>query len=236
MRRFIRFCTAVLLAAALPLLPAGCSEGKEDGDGSGGNAANAATNAATNAAANAAAVPAIADTNDPNLVACLGDSITEGSNSEGVPYPSRLAAMAGKRVLNYGAGGTTSSAGIGAVATALGRRPGYVCILYGANDCISGVPAETTVAHLRHIVRACRNNGTKAIVATPTPMTGSHERFNAGAAALAPAIKAMAKEEGADCVDLFGAFGSGAGLLGEDGLHMTDAGNDLIARKFNSKL
>ena len=217
MRRFIRFCAAALLAAALPLVPAGCSEGKDEGGGGGGDAD-------------------IADTNDRDLVACIGDSITQGGNSEGAPYPSRLAVMSGKRIMNYGAGGTHSSDGLGAVATALGRRPGYVCILYGANDCISGVPAGTTVEHLRHIVRACKNNGTKAIVGTPTPMTGLHEKFNGAAAALAPAIKAMAKEEGAACVDLFGAFGTGEGLLSEDGLHMTDAGNDLIARKFNSKL
>ena len=66
MRRFIRFCAAALLAAALPLAPAGCSEGKDEGGGGDAD---------------------IAETNDRNLVACIGDSITQGGNSEGAPIP-----------------------------------------------------------------------------------------------------------------------------------------------------
>ena len=46
----------------------------------------------------------------------------------------------------------------------------------------------------------------------------------------------MAKEEGVPCIDLNKAFGDGTGLVNADGLHMTDAGSDLIAKKFNSKM
>ena len=53
---------------------------------------------------------------------------------------------------------------------------------------------------------------------------------------LAEAIRALAKAEGVSCVDLNKAFGDGEGLLNADGLHMTDAGSDLIAKKFNSRM
>ena len=73
-------CTALLLA--------GC--GGDDGDGGGG-----------------AGKPASG--NDPNLVVCIGDSLTAGINCEGAPYPSRLAGMCGKTVLNLGVGGVSSA-------------------------------------------------------------------------------------------------------------------------------
>lgn len=210
MKRILRFTAAALAASLLSLVPAGCG-----GDGGGDDD--------------------LGD-NDRNLVACIGDSITQGYNCQGAPYPSRLAVMSGKQVKNYGVGGTTSSYGVSVVGSALGRKPGYVCILYGANDCVQGIGTGTTVENLRRIVHACKNNKTKPILATPTPMTGEHKLYNGRVTRLAEAIKAMAKEEGVTCVDLNAAFGDGAGLLVGDGLHMTDAGSDLIAKKFNSKM
>lgn len=213
MKRFLRFGAFALCAALLTLLPAGCG----DDGGGGGN-------------------DDVGD-NDKNLVACLGDSITQGYNCIGAPYPSRLAAYSGKQVKNYGVGGTTSSYGASVVGSALSRKPGYVCVLFGANDCIQGVSPGATVENLRRIVRACKANKSKVIVGTPTPMTGPHGIYNKRVSALVPAIKAMCKEEGAACVDLNAAFGDGAQYLNPaDGLHMNDAGSDLIAKKFNSKM
>ena len=213
MNRIHRTAAAALSALLLSFVPAGCGGDDEGGGGS-----------------------ADVGDNDAGLVACVGDSITEGDNCEGAPYPARLAAMCGKRVANYGVGGAESSYGAAEIGSVLSRRPGFVCILFGANDCIMGRPVETTVQNLRRIVQACKNTGSRAIVATPTPMVGIHEKFNDAVDRLVPAVKAMAKEEGVPCIDLNAAFGSGAGLLGPDGLHMTEAGSDLIAKKFNSRL
>ena len=213
MKKAMRFAASAVFAALLAFVPAGCGD---DDKGGGGN-------------------DDVGD-NDRNLVACLGDSITQGYACEGAPYPARLAVYSGKTVKNYGVGGTTSSYGASVVGSALRRKPGYVCVLFGANDCIQGVDPGATVANLRRIVHACKNNKTKVILATPTPMKDGHARFNGRVKALAPAIKAMAKEEGVPCIDLNKAFGDGTGLVNADGLHMTDAGSDLVAKKFNSKM
>lgn len=210
MKRILRFAAAALAASLFCLVPAGC--GGDGGDDDVGD-------------------------NDRNLVACVGDSITQGYRCIGAPYPARLAAMSGKQVKNYGVGGTRSEYGVSIIGTVLSRKPGYVCLLYGANDCITGRSAESTVANLRRIVQACKANKTKVIVATPTPMNGDHLVYNDAVQALVPAVKAMASEEGVPCIDLNAAFGDGTGYLNpDDGLHMTDAGNELIAKKFNSKM
>ena len=211
METTVRALVPALCAAALSLAPLGC--GHDDGGG-GGDFGD----------------------NDRNLVVCLGDSITQGHGSEGAPYPTRLAAYSGKTVLNFGVGAVEASYGAKTVGSALARKPGYVCILFGANDCIHGTSAETSLASLRRIVQACKANKTRPLVATPTPMRAPHFGQSARILRLSAGIRAIAKEEGVPCIDLNAAFGDGEGLLAPDGLHMTDAGNDLIARKFNSRL
>lgn len=213
MKAFSRIFAIALGAAALSFVPLGCDH--DDGGGSGGWDFGG---------------------NDPNLVVCLGDSITQGYRCVGAPYPSRLAAYSGKTVLNYGVGGAGASHGVSRTGAALARKPGHVCILFGANDCIAKTPAASSTESLRRIVRACKANKSRPIVATPTPTSGFYMGCNPRLKALSAAIRTMAKEEGVPCVDLNGAFGDGEGLLVDDGLHMTDAGSDLIARKFNSKL
>ena len=213
MKTSLRAFALALCATILSLAPAGCGH-DDDGGGGGGDFGD----------------------NNPNLVVCLGDSITQGYGSEGAPYPSRLATYSGNTVLNYAAGGVEASHGAKAIGSALARKPGYVCILYGANDCIHGTSAATTLGNLRRIVQACKANKTRPLIATPTPMRAPHFGQSARILRLTTGIRAMAKEEGVPCIDLNAAFGDGEGLLAPDGLHLTDAGNDLIARKFNSKL
>ena len=176
--------------------------------------------------------------NDPNVVACVGDSLTQGANGIGAPYPSRLAAMSGKRVLNFGSHGTQTSQGAASIGSALAQRPGYVCILFGSNDAIMGVNPETTREYVRRIVVACKNNRSVPLLATPPPMTGRHELYAEGVRRIADVIREVASEQGVDLVDLYAAFGSdpSAYLNPDDGLHLSDAGGDLVAKKFNSRL
>jgi lysophospholipase L1-like esterase len=174
--------------------------------------------------------------NNINLVACIGDSITMGYNCEGAPYPTRLAAKSGKTVLNFGVGGTISEDGLNKVELALARNPGYVCIFYGANDAIHGVDPSVVGSNLRRIVRACRAKESIPLLATPTPQQGGHGAFNGQVMRIAEVVRGVAKEEGARLIDLNKAFGDGEGLLVDDGLHMTAAGSELIAEKFNAKM
>jgi lysophospholipase L1-like esterase len=50
---------------------------------------------------------------------------------------------------------------------------------------------------------------------------------------IAKQVRALAREENVRLVDLNAAFGSGGKYLNPaDGLHLSDAGGDLMARKF----
>ena len=171
---------------------------------------------------------------DPNIVLCLGDSITEGYRCIGLPYPSRLAQLSGRSVRNYGKGGKLASYGASIAEDALRKEnPGIVCILFGANDAIHHVSPSATKENLRKIIRLCRQYNAKPIIATPTPQIGSHARFNSGVKAIASQVRSLAREENVSLVDLNSAFGDGKKYLNPaDGLHLSDAGGSLMAREF----
>lgn len=176
--------------------------------------------------------------NDINTVVCLGDSITEGECvPAGPPYPSRLAGLSGKNVINQGSCGEKSGSGASRAGGVLDRySPGYMCILYGANDAIFDRPTEDVVNNIRAIVQACKANQTVPIVGTLLPMYDGHA-FAAGSARdISAGIRTMAKEEGARLVDLEAEFGDDRSLLQADGLHPSDAGNQLIALAFNDAI
>ena len=176
--------------------------------------------------------------NDQGVVLCLGDSITEGECvPAGAPYPARLASMSGKTVINQGACGEKSGGGRDRVGSLLNRfKPGYICILYGANDAIFGLSVDEVVGNIRAIVQAAKANNTLPIVATCTPMFGIHEIYNQAASDYSVAIRQMAKEEGARLVDLDKEFGNDQSFLQADGLHPSDSGNTLIAMSFNDRI
>ena len=174
--------------------------------------------------------------NDADLVICVGDSITQGYACDGAPYPSQLAAMCGKSVRNYGVGGRLAAEGASAIRSQLACKPGYVCILYGANDAITGKDPDSVRESIRAIIVACRNNKSIPIVATTPPMIREHEIYDGAARAINDAIRSAAGEEGARLVNLHGAFGDGEGLLGPDGLHPNAAGAALIAKMFAGAL
>ena len=203
------FAAAALLA--LPLA-SGC---EDDGGGGGGDVGD----------------------NNPDLVACIGDSLTQGYKCEGAPYPSRIAAKTGKTVLNFGVAGATSAYGASIISSVVARKPGYVCILFGSNDAIMSRGPEHAAANIRAIIQVCKDHSYVPIVGTPPKMIGGHASFDPAAAAIAAAIKAVAKEMGVACVDFYTAFGDGVEFLNpDDGLHLSNAGGDKIADGFSSKL
>lgn len=180
--------------------------------------------------------PPIAEGRDVNTVVCIGDSITAGYACDGAPWPSHLAGKSGKNVINLGIGGATASAAPSAARNAISRNPGYVCILYGANDAIHGRDPNSSKEALRAAIAACKEAGVRPIIGTPTPMRDGHALFNGNAKAIAEAIRALASEEGVQCVDLYGSFGDGSGLLTSDGLHTNPTGAEKIASGFAGAL
>ncbi len=169
-----------------------------------------------------------------NVVLCLGDSITRGIRCEGLPYPTRLAKLSGRKVVNYGNGGKTSAYGAGIAKRALiAEGPGTVCILFGANDAVQNAYHLDVKENLRHIIRLCRQYAATPVIATPTPQIWDHAQYNANVKLLAADVRALGREEHVAVVDLNMAFGNGKRYINPlDGLHLSDAGGDLIANMF----
>lgn len=171
--------------------------------------------------------------NDPNLVVCIGDSITRGYACDGPPYPSCLAALTGKNVRNGGVNGALSSAGTSAANAAVGTKPGFMCILYGANDAIHSLDPSSTAANIRSIIAICKANNVIPIVATPPPQIGEHKQFTSNSLRIGSSIKAVCASEGVSCVDLYASFGANCTpLMTSDGLHPNASGAQLIASCF----
>lgn len=172
--------------------------------------------------------------NDPGAVLFLGDSITVGFRCEGRPYPDRIEALSGLRAVNRGVGGTTAADGLlTAEENILDARAATVCILFGANDAIHHDAPDSVKETLRRIVRLCRENDCRPVLGTPPHQSGTHARFNLEAGYIAQAIRELAWEEGVALADIRAAFGGDDRYLNpNDGLHLSEAGGDLLARTF----
>jgi len=177
--------------------------------------------------------------NDPNLYVAAGDSITEGDEVGVTPggYPAILASLLGKTVINQGYGGDTTISGMDVVNSALSTyRPGYILIMFGANDVIHSFDTETTIQNLQIMIEAAKTNNTIPVIATVLPMSLRHSIFEGGVEDLNPEIIKLADREGIIVVDLWTAFGTDPSLILDDGLHPTDAGNQVIAKAFYNAL
>ena len=169
--------------------------------------------------------------NDPNLVAAFGDSITAGIN--GSPsYAPILAGMIGKEVRKFGFPGMESSFGRDMIGGILAIHPGFVLVFFGANDAIGHDDVADTIANLRDIVVACKNNQTIPVLTTLMPMYGSHLIFNYGVDALNPMIRDLAREQNVPLADVSASFFGHPEYLINDGLHPSQTGAEVIARTY----
>jgi len=99
-------------------------------------------------------------------IICFGDSLTYGTGAqEGMDYPSRLAEMLGKPVINAGVpGDTTLSAMKRLEEDVLSQDPRIVLITLGGNDLKNGVPKETAFRNLKHITDAIQQKGALVVI------------------------------------------------------------------------
>ncbi len=222
MRRFI----AVVLLLLSVVLLAGC-----DDDGS--------------------PVISIADAHDFGdnnraLVVIMGDSITYGIDV--TPYPEMLGSLVPLAIVNEGISGERAFEGADRVNEVLARyRPGYLFVLYGANDVIHSRRADRIAEDLRAIVHASKAAKTIPIVCTLTPMARARGVFDEAVKSVSHFIRAMAAEEDVLVVDLeviFDGFDNDEDpfvmeaddLLQWDGLHPNEIGNWEIALAFADML
>lgn len=167
----------------------------------------------------------------------LGDSITTGSFvNYSESYVPRLSAAWGKTIHNKGVAGTLSSYGANVIVSVLAQyNPKYIIIFYGTND-DGFYDVNWTIGNLRTIIRNAKANGTKAVIATLTPVFGQWAWRKSSEIILNQRIRQLASQEGINCADLEAAFGWNAAYIGPDGLHPNSTGHQIIANTFFSAL
>ena len=168
--------------------------------------------------------------NDPNTLVAIGDSITAGTLVS-VSYPSRLSGILGKNVVNAGVPGALSSSAGGQAQSAMGRNPAYLLIMFGTNDVFREIDPGTVAANVRAAVRVAKANSTIPVVATIPPNLRS-EFQNGLVNSYNSRLRSMAASEGALLANVNGEFGSGSGLIQDDGFHPNDTGTQIIAFTF----
>ncbi len=168
--------------------------------------------------------------NSSDLVLAIGDSITAGKNSS-TSYPSELALMIGKTVVNLGVNGAQSSYGASRINSYLfSRRPGFVVIMYGTNDATLGRNIDGVVANVRHIVQSCQRNQSIPILCTLSPQTGSRVIYQGRVEKINRRIRDLSKEENCIVADVAAAFvGQENMLIGANNLHPNELGAIVIA-------
>ncbi len=176
--------------------------------------------------------------NSGEVVLAVGDSITAGAFND-TPYPDHLARMIGKSVINVGVSGSVSALGAEMMNTHLAnRRPGFVVILYGANDATLGRDIDSVIENIRSMVRDCKSNQSIPILCTLTPRTGARLIHQDRVDAISNGIRTVAREENVPLADVAAAFrGNEEDLISSDGLHPNDVGAfviaEAVARVFN---
>lgn len=140
--RIMRFCTFLLLAAAL-LLPAACSK-----------------------------APQLPLLHADATILAFGDSLTAGTGAgETESYPAVLARLTGRVVVNAGVSGEFSAAGLQRLPELLEREhPALLILCHGGNDLLARQDHQSIAGNLRAMIRLAGERGVPVLlVAVPSP-------------------------------------------------------------------
>jgi lysophospholipase L1-like esterase len=188
----------------------------------------------------------------------FGDSVTEGQNALPEPgvmplfvdvanaYPTKLQGKfdadfpgQGITTINEGRGGERATDGVSRLAGVLAQqKPGALLLLDGYNDLLNDQQAavQPVANAIRDMVRIARAAGVAHVfVSTITPSRPGLLRTIPSAIIVETnfLIRQVVASEGVVLVDAYDAFfGQESVLVGADGLHLTPAGNEVLAAAF----
>ncbi len=99
-------------------------------------------------------------------IVCFGDSLTYGTGAgPGESYPSRLAKLLGREVINAGVPGDTTADALKRLENdVLALNPRIVLITLGGNDLMRDLPREEAFENLETIVRKIHRKGALVVV------------------------------------------------------------------------
>ena len=171
--------------------------------------------------------------NDLNVVVAFGDSLTQGNMCDCASYPSRLAGLIGKNVVNTGVAGPLAVENVERTQAAIDRfHPAFMLILYGVNDVIHSYGPAAIAGALSEMVQICKDNHVVPVLATYPETILDHAGFGPRVLQLNSRIRNLAGELNVHCVDLEKEFGANPDLYEIDGLHPNDAGTQVMALAF----
>jgi acyl-CoA thioesterase-1 len=188
-----------------------------------------------------------ADESPKTIVACVGDSITQGSGTKNPrlsSYPAQLRWMLGEAytVNNFGVGGTTLLNGgdhpyqkTGAFKRALASKANVVVIMLGTNDTKkqNWQFKDQFVSDYKDLIGqfAALESKPKIFICLPPPVpkTGNYDINEAGVQDQIPLIKQLAESEHVQLIDNYAPLKDHPELL-PDNVHPNEAGAELLAR------
>ena len=178
-------------------------------------------------------------------VACVGDSITQGSGTTGGnSYPSQLQALLGSgwQVQNFGVGGRTLLKKGDhpywiekAFTAAHDFSPNYVIIMLGTNDTKpqNWVHQDEFYADYKDLIESFKNLPSKPHIficrPCPVPGAGNYGINEKNLQLEIPVIDKLAAEESVDLIDMHAALAGHPEML-PDRVHPNNAGADLMAQ------
>jgi acyl-CoA thioesterase-1 len=137
---------------------------------------------------------ALAASEAPKTIVCLGDSLTAGYGlSEEEAYPALVQAKAIAdghpwTVINAGVSGDTTNGGLHRVAWVLKAKPDLVLVCLGGNDGLRGLPLEHTQDNLRQLVEKLHAAGAATCIAGMQLPANFGDDYRQQFAALFPAV------------------------------------------------
>jgi lysophospholipase L1-like esterase len=160
------------------------------------------------------------------IIICFGDSLTFGTGAgKGMDYPSQLAKMTRKPVINRGMpGDTTASALRRLKRDVLSKNPDIVLITLGGNDLKNGVSKDIAFGNLKQIVQAIQKQGAEVIIGG-LRFPGKDRGFGNG-------YENLAQQTGAMLIpNIFAGIVGNPNLM-SDPIHPNNSGYRIIARRF----
>ncbi|MGD1973668.1 MAG: GDSL-type esterase/lipase family protein [Desulfobacterales bacterium] len=160
------------------------------------------------------------------IIVCFGDSLTFGTGADkGMDYPSQLAKMIRKTVINKGIPGDTTTSALRRLnRDVLSKNPEFVLITLGGNDLKNGVPVDVAFGNLKHIVQTIQKHGAKVIIGG-LKYPGIDRGFGKG-------YEDLAQQTGAMLVpNIFEGIAKNPDLM-SDPIHPNSSGYTIIARRY----
>ena len=160
------------------------------------------------------------------IIICFGDSLTFGTGAgKGMDYPSQLAKMIRKPVINKGIPGDTTASALRRLnRDVLSKHPDIVLITLGGNDLKNGVYRDIAFGNLKQIVQAIQKQGAKVII--------GGLRFPRIDRGFGKGYEDVAQQTGAMLIpNIYAGIVDNPDLM-SDPIHPNNSGYHIIARRF----